>query len=714
MPVVRPRLRMALAGFPLGAALLLVGAPAGFAAPGDISTVAGGGTNVADGIPATQTVLRKPRRVAFTPGGGFLVVEFGGAATYGDGRVRRVAPNGVVTTVAGTGVEGDSGDGGPAVAAQLNGPTDVAVTADGGYLIADEFNHRVRKVGVDGVIRSVAGTGVQQCRALSGAASAAVFTWPRSLAVYPNGDYLVLDEYCDMVHRVTSGVDGVTGTSDDRVATVAGSGAQGFAGDGGPAVAARLHDPRGVAIAADGGFYIADSLNHRIRRVWPDGVITTVAGTGRQGFGGNGGPATSARLNTPRDVEEAGDGGFVIADSASNRIRRVAPDGTITTLAGTGGTSPPGDGGPATAAAIIEPHGVNIAANGDLYISGSGLGGNPLTSPGNFRVRRVEAAVPTSGTPLPPPPRITSGPADGAVQGDRTPSFTVTGAAGATFPWRVRADGGSLLAGAEGESADGAITTPALPDGDWLLEVRQRASGGAMGTWTSVRVGVAGTGPPAPALTALPAPSTETRPAFAWTGAAIVPAAYSWRVLDAGGAVVAGPVTTAETAVTLPAPLAAGVHTFQVRQHDELGTEGAWASAAFLVTAPAAGGPTTTPIGPAVPVTPAAPATAPSTRNARRMSPRPGAVVPRRAVVLTWPAVRGAAGYRVRVVRLRGGAEVPVATFTTTRPRAVVPVARLASGERHVWRVWPLRREAGRVVGARVPSGVSWFRAPAG
>ncbi len=734
MPVNRPRFRMPIFAAAVAVVALSASGSAS-AAPGPISTFAGGGTSLDEGVAATSAFLRRPRRVAFPPGGGVLVVEFASQdpdapVTEPGGRVRRIQ-GGTITTVAGSGVLGFSGDGGPATAADMYGPSDIAVTQDGGFLIADEFNHRVRKVSAGGTISTVVGTGSDSCRRYvpSGdpgfrigdtpgpvPATSAALSWVRGLAMYPDGSYLVIDENCGLVHRVASGM----------LQTVAGTvGPAGFGGDGGPALSARFNQPRGVAVAKDGGFYIADSRNERVRRVWPDGKITTFAGTGSQGYDGNGRPATSARLNTPRDVDEAPDGSLVIADSGNNRVRLVAPDGTITLLAGTGSFSASGDGGPATSAGISQPHGVNIAANGDLYISGSGLTGDIVTfaAAGNFRVRRVPTAVSaTSAAALPAPPRITGGPVEGATTTDRTPAFTLTGMADSTFVWRVRDAGtGDLLAGAAGEEDDGTLTLPALADGNWFLEVRQRTAPTASpantpGVWTTARFTVAASAPPAPQLTVVPGPSTETRPTFAWTGdGAIGPAAFTWQVLSAGGQAVQGPSDTATPTVRLPQALAPGTYTFQVRQRDELGTPGAWASAPFTVNAPPVPGPGPGPGpggggGTGGGVTPTPPETPPATRNAARLVPRAGVTVPRAATALRWVATRGAAGYRIRVYRLAGTRRILVATLDTRGRTVTVPRAKLAPGTRYVWTVSVRRRADGRLVTARTPVAVSWFR----
>jgi hypothetical protein len=388
----------------LGAACLALalGAGGAHAADGDIATVAGG--SAASGTPAQRAELRHPRRVAFLPGGALLVVEFGqagGEPNYGDGRIRRVSASGQITAFAGTGVEGFSGDGGPATEAEFNGPTDLIVTPEGDVLVADEFNHRIRRIASDGTISTVAGDGDDDCEVLSGPASAAAFSWPRALALDPEGGYFILDEHCAMVHRVDPGADERAGTADDTITTIAGTGATGFFGDNGPAVDATFNNPRGLA-ATSGSVLVADSLNQRVRRIDRDtGRVTTVAGTGTvPGPVGDGGAATAAYLELPRDVEAVAGGGFLIADSRSNRVRRVLPDGTIVTIAGNGNFGVTGDGGPATDARLSEPFGVNLSPAGDLYISGAGVAG---TSTANQRVRVVTDALDEIPEPEPEP-----------------------------------------------------------------------------------------------------------------------------------------------------------------------------------------------------------------------------------------------------------------------------------------------------------------------
>ena len=267
-------------------------------------------------------------------------------ADFGNHRIRRISPSGQITTVAGTGTAGFSGDGGPATSAQLSWPIDVEPTADGGFLIADLGNKRVRRVSPAGVITTVAGTGQGGSQGDGGPATSARLGSPTGVAVTADGGFLVADANADRVRRVSPG-----GT----ITRVAGNGTAGGAGDGGPAVAAQLNVPVGVAALPDGGFLVAEYEGHRVRRVSAAGVITRVAGTGTAGFSGDGGAATAARLNKPIGVSTTSDGGFLIGDSLNGRVRKVSADGTIATVAGTGGHGYAGDGGPAVLAQLRSP-----------------------------------------------------------------------------------------------------------------------------------------------------------------------------------------------------------------------------------------------------------------------------------------------------------------------------------------------------------------------
>jgi NHL repeat len=353
-------------------------APAAAAAPGDISTVAGTTPGFAgDGGPAIAAQLDDPYSVAPTPDGGFLIADFGSS------RVRKVSRAGAITTVAGS-TRGYSGDFGPATAAQLSGPASVAPTRDGGFLIADEADCVVREVRPDGTIVTVAGTVQAGFSGDGGAATSAKLYNPIAVAPTPDGGFLIADTGNNRIRRVFA-----NGT----IVTVAGTTTGGYSGDGGPATAAALNNPLGVAVTSDGGFLIADSGNHRIRRVRPDGTIVTAAGAGTPGLTGDGDLATSALLHWPIGVTALADGGFLIADELNDRIRRVSPAGVITTIAGTsGGLS--GDGGPAIAAQLSQPTGVAVTPTGDLLIA-------DLT---NGRVRLVTGPAVVGGpAPAVPP-----------------------------------------------------------------------------------------------------------------------------------------------------------------------------------------------------------------------------------------------------------------------------------------------------------------------
>jgi cysteine-rich repeat protein len=328
---------------------------------------------VGGGILGTSVGLNVPSGVAVDASGNVFVAD-----TYNN-RVRRVeGETGVVTTVAGTGAAGFSGDDGPATSAQLSRPGGVVVDGLGNLFIADTGNHRIRRVEAStGVITTVAGTGVAGSSGDGGPATSAQLTEPAGLAVDGLGNLFIADTGNHRIRRV----DATTGV----MATVAGTGAAGSSGDGGPAANAALNMPWRVAVGGAGHLYIADTMNHRIRRV--DAVtafITTVAGTGAAGFGGDGGPAISALLDHPRGVAVDGLGHLYIADTVNHRIRRVdAATGLITTVAGTGEAGFSGDDGPATIALLEIPWHVAVDRFGHLFIADMG----------NQRIRRVDAAT---------------------------------------------------------------------------------------------------------------------------------------------------------------------------------------------------------------------------------------------------------------------------------------------------------------------------------
>jgi streptogramin lyase len=288
---------------------------------GVVSTVAGNGDGgySGDGGPAAEASLKFPHGVA-TGRDGIIYV-----ADTGNHRVRKVDPAGIITTVAGNGEGGHSGDGGPAAEASLHRPHGVVLGAAGNLYIADTDNHRIRKVDPAGIITTVAGDGESRYLGDGGPAARASLHRPCGVAMGADGSLFIADRYNHCLRKVDpAGV----------MSTLAGTGEAGYSGDGGAAVEARLTYPHGVAVGADGIPYIADTANHRVRTVDPAGIITTVAGDGRPGFAGDGGPAEKSRLNWPFAVAVATDGSVYIADHDNRRIRKINPTGTIGTVAG--------------------------------------------------------------------------------------------------------------------------------------------------------------------------------------------------------------------------------------------------------------------------------------------------------------------------------------------------------------------------------------------
>ncbi len=259
---------------------------------------------------------------------------------------------GVLTVVVGDGVQGFAGDGGAATAAELNSPEGVAVGADGTLYIADTGNARIRAVR-GGVITTFAGTGIEGFGGDGGAAVDALFRMPEALAVDGSGALLVCDTGNERVRRISGG----------QITTVVGDGVQGFAGDGGAATAAELDAPMGVAVGADGRVFVADSHNQRIRVVGTNGVITTFAGNGVRGFAGDGGAAT-AELSLPMGLVVTAGGGVIFADSDNQRIRMVTAGGVISTIVGTGVQGTAANGTAALTAEVNTPRGVTVSGFG--------------------------------------------------------------------------------------------------------------------------------------------------------------------------------------------------------------------------------------------------------------------------------------------------------------------------------------------------------------
>jgi len=280
-------------------------------------------------------------------------------------RIRKVDhATGTITTVAGNGTQGFSGDGGPATSAQLHYPSGVALDTAGNLYIADVGNTRVRKV--DHATRRIttfAGNGTVGDSGDGGPATSAQLISPSSLAVDTAGNLYIGDSNTNRIRKV----DHVTAT----INTVAGNGTYGYSGDGGPATSASLSNPVGVAVDTARNLYISESNSNRVRKVdHATGKITTVAGNGTQGFSGDGGPATSAPLFLPWGVAVDTAGNLYLADLGTARVRKVDhATGTIITVAGNGTQGFAGDDGPATSAQLDNPAGVSVDTAGNLYIA---------------------------------------------------------------------------------------------------------------------------------------------------------------------------------------------------------------------------------------------------------------------------------------------------------------------------------------------------------
>ncbi len=391
---------------------------------GNITTIAGTGTRGSGGDsgPATQAQFYSPTGIAIDASGIIYVAD------KINNRIRKIAANGIIMTIAGTGSYGFSGDGGPAISAQLAYPTDVYVSPTGELLIADLGNRRVRKIAVDGTITTVAGNGISGFSGDGGMATSASFQSPNGLTSDADGNLYIADSFNNRIRKVdangiitTIAGNGAIGSAGDDglatqaaigspsyltfdasgvlyvtqasgwirridtngvISTIAGTGTVDFSGDGGPATQATLNNPAGIRVNAAGDIVVADKGNYRVRRI-SGGTISTIAG----GFTGESGPATNGYLrsadfiDTPTNTSVDKLGNVYVTDRYSHQIKKVTPNGIISTLTGTGVIGYTGDGGPAIQAKLAYPRGVTTDQVGNLY----------LVDQYNSRIRKIDA-----------------------------------------------------------------------------------------------------------------------------------------------------------------------------------------------------------------------------------------------------------------------------------------------------------------------------------
>ncbi len=423
---------------------------------GIITTLAGNGSEgySGDGGFATQAQLHSPTGVAVDTAGNVYIAD------WGNQRIRKVDTNGIITTVAGNGTPGYNGDGGAATQARLYQPAGVALDASGNLYIAEYWNCRIRKVDLYGIITTVAGNGISGDSGDGGSATEGRLRAPRSVTLDMSGNLYIADLGNHMIRKVdTNGIittvagnkeygDGGPATEanlfmptattvdscgnlyiadnyrhqvrkvdvDGIITTVAGNGNRGYGGDGGLATEAQLYYPEGMAVDNLGNLYIADSANHCVRKVDANGIISTFVGSGIEGYSGDGGPAAQAQLNQPVDVAVDFMGNIYIGDEGNNRVRKVDTKGIITTIAG-GASGFGGDGGPAIQAQLHSPSGVAVDTVGNIYIADWA----------NNRIRKVD----TNGIIT-----TVAGNGIGWYSGDGGPATE----AALQFPWKVAID----------------------------------------------------------------------------------------------------------------------------------------------------------------------------------------------------------------------------------------------------------------------------------
>jgi sugar lactone lactonase YvrE len=309
--------------------------------------------DIGDGKKATEVIVTLVDGVAVDPEGNLYISH------RSKNRMRKVGKDGIITTIAGNGTAGFSGDNGPALKASFNFPAGLCLDQLGNLYVADRNNHRIRRIDKSGIVTTVAGVGVPDMGGDGGPAVKAYLNYPSDLVCDGKGNLFISDRSNNRIRRVDS---------HGMISTVVGMGLPEFGGDFGPATGAFLKYPFGIDLDQKGNLYIADRGNNRIRKVDPQGIITTVAGDGTHFFGGDYGPATRASLAYPTDVAADGRGNLYIADRNNNRVRRVDPLGIMTTVMGTGRYEYNGDNEIASETTLHLPFALEVSPDEKLII----------------------------------------------------------------------------------------------------------------------------------------------------------------------------------------------------------------------------------------------------------------------------------------------------------------------------------------------------------
>jgi uncharacterized protein (TIGR03437 family) len=342
-----------------------------------ITTVAGNGVLgfTGDNLPAINAEIWALAGIAADNAGNLYIAD------TGNSRIRKVtASTGIITTVAGIGVHSFSGDGGPATSASFYFPRGIAVDLAGNIYVGDTGNFRIRKIDTNGIITTIAGIGLLGYSGDGGLAVNAQINNVGGLVVDPAGNLIFADGSNNRIRKIAP--NGI-------ISTIIGTGVLGFTGNGGgPALSANISNPNSAAFDAAGNFYFVELENEDVRMVTPGGIISTVAGNGTFGSGGDGGQAIAAQLNDPQGAVVDSTGNMYITDEDNQRVRVVSPSGIITTIAGDGTKNFSGDGGPATSSQISLPEGLAVGPTGIVYFVDSGN-------------NRIRALVPPPNKQLP-------------------------------------------------------------------------------------------------------------------------------------------------------------------------------------------------------------------------------------------------------------------------------------------------------------------------